>query len=256
MTYDPRIAAATIADAWKSGRQLQELPTTARPGSLAEGYDLQESMLAANAQPIAGWKLGVGSPAGMRAGKLDRPLVGRVLGPRLYRSGDTVKLPNAAPVTVEFEIAFVLGRDIAPGDRIDEPLEAVSEFRTTFELVLSRFVNRRAVGWPSFVGDSVGFEALVVGMPFDRARMAEVATSVVISVDGNEAARGLSGDELTDPATSFDYLIAHARERGQTLKRGEIATLGAIGKPFDVTGAATVEARYLDAKLAVTLTRG
>ncbi len=256
MTYDPRVAAATLADAWKSGRQLAELPAAARPGSLAEGYDLQEAMLAANAQPIAGWKLGVGSPAGMRAGKLDRPLVGRVLGPRLYRSGDIVQLPNAAPVTVEFEIAFVLGRDIAPSDRIDDPLEAVAEVRTTFELVLSRFTNRRAVGWPSFVGDSVGFEALVVGMHFDRARMAEVATSVVITVDGKEMARGLSGDDLTDPIASFNYLIAHARERGQTLKRGEIATLGAIGKPFDVTGAAAIEARYLDANLAVTLTRG
>ncbi len=256
MNYDPRIAAATIADAWKSGRQLQELPTTARPSSLAEGYDLQEAMLAANAQPIAGWKLGVGSPAGMRAGKLDRPLVGRVLSPRLYHSGDTVRLPNAAPVTVEFEIAFVFGRDIAPTDRISDHLEAVSEVRTTFELVLSRFVNRRAVGWPSFVGDSVGFEALVVGMPFDRARMAEVASSVVITSDGNEMARGLSGDELTDPLASLDFLIAHARERGQTLKRGEIATLGAIGKPFDVTGAAAIEARYLDAKLAVSITRG
>ena len=132
-------------------------------------------------------------------------------------------------------------------------LEAIAEVRTTFELVLSRFVDRRAVGWPSFAGDSVGFEALVIGETFERERIADVAPAVVISADGAEMARGLAGDDLTDPVRALSYLIEHARDRNATLKRGEIATLGAIGKPFDLARDAEVVARYLGRELRFTM---
>jgi len=246
--FDPAPAADLLANAWRSGEQLKELPADVRPVSLAQGYDVQDAFIKRMGGG-QGWKLGVGSKAAMRAAKIERPLVGRVLASHFHRSGDTVVLPNAAPVTVEFEIAFILGRDIAPGETLDDPLSAVERKVVTFELVLSRFVNRRAVGWPSFVGDSVGFEALVIGEVITD--MQGVARTVALEVDGTEVARGLTGDELTDPVASFGHLLEHARERGVTLQKGQIATLGAIGKPFDVTGAAVIVARYLDSELRV-----
>jgi 2-keto-4-pentenoate hydratase len=247
--FDPDPAAKMLADAWRDGRQLIELPLEARPQTLDEGYDLQDAVIALLREPTAGWKLGVGSRAGMRMTGLGKPLMGRVLASHRYANGDTVRLPHRLPVTYEFEIAFVLGRDIAPGESLAAPLDAVAEMRTTFELVVSRFVNRRAVGWPSFTGDSVGFEALVVGNTIQPGQIAEVGHSVVISVDGKETARGLTGDDLTDPIASFGQLIAHAKARAITLRRGEIATLGVIGKPFDAAGDVEVVARYLDTEL-------
>jgi 2-keto-4-pentenoate hydratase len=253
--FDPAPAAALLAQAWREGKQIAELPAQARPQTLEQGYDVQDKLIAAMGEPVGGWKLGVGSPAALKQFSLARPLAGRVLHSRFYKTGDRVVLPASGAVTVEFEIAFVLGRDIAPGERIADPLSAVAEVRPTFELVLSRFANRRAVGWPSFVGDSVGFGALIIGEPIDRARIADVAGSVAIVANGTEAARGLSGDELTDPVTAFGYLLAHAADRKQTLERGEIATLGAIGKPFDVSGDARIAASFLGRRLEFTLER-
>jgi 2-keto-4-pentenoate hydratase len=250
--YDPDPAARLLVQAWREGKQLQELPAEARPASLDQGYDLQDRFIE-SLGGAAGWKLGVGSPANLRAFKLERPLAGRVVASRQFRSGDTVTLRGAAPVTLEFEIAFVFGRDIAPGERLADPMDAVAAVHSTFELVQSRFVNRRGVGWPSFAGDSVGFEALVIGEPFERARIHDVAPDVVISADGAEAARGLAGDDLTDPVRALSYLIDHARDRKATLKRGEIATLGAIGKPFDLARDAEVVARYLGRELRFTM---
>jgi 2-keto-4-pentenoate hydratase len=247
--FDPAPAASQLAAAWRAGRQLTELPEAMRPRTLTEGYDLQEAFIASMGD-AAGWKLGVGSPAAMRGAGLERPLVGRVLASRLHRAGEAVKMPSRAPVTVEFEVAFVLARDIAPGETLHSPLDAVSAAHVTFELVLSRFANRRAVGWPSFAGDSVGFEALVVGSPIDLARVDAVAASAVVSVDGVATARGLAGDEFTDPVRSLGYLLEHAAERGVTLARGQIVTTGAAAKPFDLAGRdAEVAARYLDAEL-------
>lgn len=249
--FNPGPAATLLARAWRSGERLKELPEAIRPKTLAEGYDLQDALVGEIGARAEGWKLGLGSRSGMRLTKLDRPLFGRVVAPRVYRSGDTVSLPNAGPVTVEFEIAFVLGRDIAPQDPITDSLAAVERMHVTFELVLSRFLDRRAVGWPSFVGDLGGFGALVVG---DAITDIEgVTKTVVVSVDDREVARGMAGDDLTYPVVAFGYLVQHARDRGITLRRGEIATLGAIGKPFDLAADAEVVARYLGSQLRFRL---
>jgi len=254
-TFDPAPGAALLAEARRTGRQLEALPEAMRPSSLAEGYRLQDAFIAATGEPPGGWKIGLGTVTQMKGAKLDAPLAGRILRSRFHRDGDTVRLPNAAPVTVEFEIAFVLGRDVEPGDLVLEPLEVVDEVRTTFELVLSRFVDRRAVGWPSFAGDSVGFEALVIGDEIEPARMAEVWQSVVITVDGQEKARGLSGDDCTDPPTAFTHLVMNARERGHALRRGEVCTLGIVGTPFDVTGDVKVEAAWRGGRLGFSMRR-
>jgi 2-keto-4-pentenoate hydratase len=248
--FDPAPAASLLAAHWRNGTQLTELPPEIRPRTLHEGYDVQDRLILEMGEEVSGWKLGVGSPLAMRKGGLDRPLVGRILASRCYRSGDTVRLPNQAPVTVEFEIAFILGRDIQPDSPPVSPMDAVSTTHPAFELVLSRFVDRRAVGWPSFVGDSVGFEASVIGDAIDAADIDEVIRTVTVTANGKEMARGLSGDDLTDPVKSLDYLIAHARERGLTLKRGEIVSTGAIAKPFDLAGArAEIVARFLGSEL-------
>jgi 2-keto-4-pentenoate hydratase len=252
--YDPAPAAALLADAWRHGKQLRELPADCRPATLQQGYDLQDSLFAAMGGPLAGWKLGVGSPAAMRAGGLDRPLVGRLLQSRCWRDGETVQLSNGAPVTVEFEIALVLGRDIAPGQAPDDPMEAVAGVHTAFELVLSRFVDRRAVGWPSFAGDSVGFDAFVLGQAITLADIDRVIETVRVEVDGVEHARGLAGDDLSYPSVALRYLFDHARERGVTLRRGEIVSAGTVAKPFDVAArGVTLTARYHGGELRAHL---
>ncbi len=251
-TFDPVPAASLLAATWRSHNQLTELPAGIRPRTLSEGYDVQDRLISAMGEAVTGWKLGVGSPAALRDGGLERPLVGRVLASHCYRSGDTVPLPSRAPVTVELEIAFILGRDLEPDAPPIAAMEAIAEARLTFELVLSRFVNRRAVGWPSYAADNVGFEALIVGNAIDPARLAEVIRTATVSMDGKETARALSGDDLTDPVASLDGLIAHARERGIALRRGEIVSTGAIARPFDIAGRGVeIVARFPDAPLTV-----
>src|SRR3954452_23480041 len=110
--FNPTAAASVLARAWRSGEQLVELPADIRPQTLAQGYDIQDCVMALLDEPVAGWKLGVGSRLQKRQSGVGHSIAGRVLRSRLYRAGDTVPLPSAAPVTVEFEIAYVLGHDV------------------------------------------------------------------------------------------------------------------------------------------------
>ncbi len=249
--FDPAPAAAMLAQAWRSGALLTELPAAVRPQTLAQGYDVQDRLMADLAQPQVGWKLGVGSTIQKRQSGAGRSIAGRVLGSRLYRGGDTVPLPNPAPVTVEFEIAYVLGRDILPDEDDFAVMDAVAAVRVAFELVLSRFTDRRAVGWPSFAADNGAFQALILGEPIEREHVPALARSLLVSVDGREAAGSLCGEDATDPQTALSDLVATARERGMVLPKGSVVSTGTVSKPFTIAGpAAAISARFLDTELA------
>ncbi len=255
--FDPAPAAAMLAEAWRSGALLSELPATLRPQTLAQGYDIQDRLVAVLDRPVVGWKLGVGSAVQKRQSGVGRSIAGRVLGSHLYHGVDTVPLPNAAPVTVEFEIAFVLGRDIRPDESESRAMDAVAEVRVAFELVLSRFTDRRAVGWPSFAADNAGFQALILGDRIDADQVPDLVRSLAVSVDGREAARSLSGEDATDPEAALADLVLTARERGMVLPRGSIVSTGTVSKPFNVTAdSAEISARFLGTELGFRMEVG
>ncbi|WP_420225985.1 2-keto-4-pentenoate hydratase [Pigmentiphaga litoralis] len=243
--FDPTPAAALLLSTWRDHGALQALPEAIRPRTLDEGYDVQDAVAALRKDAVAGWKLGVGSIGALKQGGLTRPLVGRVYEKLVYASDSVVSLPTGRPLTVECEIAFVLGQDIEPGKEPGRLSDTVAATRVTFELVLSRFQNRRAVGWPSFAADGVGFGALVVGPEVDTHGIDEIAQSMVVLANGVERARVAKGDDVTLPWESFRALVRHASERGYTLRAGQIITTGACAMPFDIAaGGLQLEARF------------
>ena len=232
--FDPRPAARLLAEAWHSGELLRELPAAVRPMTMSQGYDVQDRLIDALAAPVAGWKLGVGSAAQKRQSGVGRSIAGRILRSRVHGSGATVSLATAAPITVECEIAYVLGRDVEPDMTIDEPMAVVGEVRLAFELVRSRFVDRRVVGWPSFAADDAAFHALILGEPIAPAGIADARRTLQVSLDGDEAVPVLTGEDATDPLAALGDLIAIARERRMRLPAGSIISTGTMTKPFDV----------------------
>lgn len=254
--FDPAPAAELLAAAWRSDAQMTELPAAVRPRTLREGYDVQDRVAAQLSDPTVGWKLGVGSPNAMRKAGLDRPLVGRVTASRRFAPGATVELRSQAAVTVEFEIAFALARDIAPGAMPSAPITAVETIHMTCEVVRARYVDRRAVGWPSFVADDSGFRALVMGRSISASQAQNMVGSIAVYADGEEKARGVTGGERTDPVASLAALFAHARERGITLRRGDVVSTGTVSVPFDLgRGAdlvATADGTELGFRLVMT----
>jgi len=236
--FDPVPAATLLAEAMNTGRRFSELPEAARPLSIADGYDVQDAIAAGRGglkDTTAGWKLGLGSANAMRAAKLTRPLIGRVYKGRLYPSDATVPAPAGAKALIEIEIAFTLGRDVPPTQTPGDPLSSVSRTSLVSEIVISRFIDRTVVGLPSFAADSVGFHALVIGPDVKPSDIATVTRSLAVTCNGAEATTVATGDDAIDPVEMLGHLMAHARERGITLKAGEIVTTGTLSKPFEAT---------------------
>jgi 2-keto-4-pentenoate hydratase len=249
-SFDPGPAGALLAAAWRSGEQIAELPEAVRPRMLAEGYDIQARLLAELGHPIVGWKLGGGSPNAKRQSGLARSVVGAIVEPRLHQAGDAVPVPAGAVVTVEFEIAFVLGRDVRPEETHELPPDLVAATHVAYELVLSRFVDRSRVGSAAIVADNSVSHAVVLGEEIDLARFEDIRRSLVVSANGNEAARGVDGDDLVDPVAALRELLDHARERGITLHAGDVVVTGTLSVPFEVAGPSdAIVARYLNSEL-------
>lgn len=242
---DIDLAVRTLGAALRDAEQLPALPSPARPRSLAEGYDIQDRFVAAVGPATAGWKLGVGSHQAKLASGLGRSIAGRVLGDAVFASGDTVPRPHDAPVTIEIELGFVLGQDVLPGHAPADPRALIGEIRLTAELVLSRFKDRRAVGWPSFAADNAAFHALVLGAPIALSvpdSLEALRRTLQVEVNGQRRVGAATGGDITDPVQAFSDLLAHAADRNITLRRGEIVTTGSQSEPFALQGAATVRA--------------
>jgi 2-keto-4-pentenoate hydratase len=247
--FDPVPAARLLAEVWRGPKQIAELPQAIRPATIDQGYDVQDCLIELLGAPVVGWKLGVGSAKLKQQSGVGRSIAGRVLKSRRHDPSTTVRLSFAAPVTIEFEIAFVLGEDVDHRFTRDAK-SAIAETRVTFELVVARFIDRRSVGWPSFAADDSGFEALIVGERFDERQIPELLASLIVSVDGQEKARAAAGDDATDPYGALADLISIARERNMVLPKGSVVSTGSASMPFAVSSPkGEVSASYLGKKL-------
>ncbi len=247
--FDPTPAAALLAEHMNSGTRLAELPEAVRPSSLAEGHDVQERIAALAGQDggladrVAGWKLGLGSANAMKGAQIDRPVIGRIFESRLHSNNAEIQAPAGTTGMIEIEIAFTFNRDIEPGETVDNPRDVIGAAHLVSEIVLSRYIDRTTVGLPSFVADNVGFHALVIGPEIAIGDIDAIAQSMAVSLDGEAVAGGLTGDDAIDPLAMVGVLIAHARDRGLAIAKGERVTTGTLSKPFDAPVPSRVEAR-------------
>ncbi len=258
-TFDPATAARLIADAQNAKSLLNDIPAASRPQTLDQGYDVQDCIAAECGRSggvndkLAGWKIGLGSANAMKSANLTRPVFGRVFAGRLHKAGGTVAVPTLPVALIEFEIAFTLARDVTPGERIANPLDVVAKAQIVSEIVSSRFTDRKSVGLPSFVADSVGFHGLVIGQDIDPKRIPAIVASLVVHQDGKEVCRTATGDDGLDPATMLGYLIEHAGNRGLTLRKGDVVTTGSVSRPFEATSPASFVARADGVEMAYSM---
>lgn len=224
---------------WQAAELCSALPEHIKPTTLEEGYQAQEALIELTQSSCSGWKLGVASDSQLAKAELSRPLIGRILTNRCFKKNQTIPMPPAGNLTIEGEIGLILHHDILPGR--PEPVSwlDVSHIILSFEVVRSRFINRRAVGWPSFIADNVGFEALITSdaiaqKPSD-ALIDRLLYESYITLDDQIVSRPLTGKDGINPLTSLAHLVDHSTQYGIALKAGEIISTGAFYQPFDLT---------------------
>lgn len=213
--------ARQLLEARSRGSALPELDAAYAPATIDEAYAVQDEVTRGLALPVVGWKVGFvpGTPA------VHAPIYKDA-----YRESPA-RLPvsTAGTVVVEGEVAFVLGRDLAPRARpytAADVMDAVDTVCAAIEIGGSRVRNLDRAPIEHKVADNVGSGALVRGSGVRAFHVLDLAAlRVRLYVDGEVVADRNGGNGAGNP---WDALIAllNSAHRQRALLAGQTIISG------------------------------
>ncbi|TDF62933.1 fumarylacetoacetate hydrolase family protein [Cupriavidus sp. L7L] len=252
-SFDASKGALRLASASLAGMALKELPEQERPQTLEQGYAVQAAFVDRLEEGVAGWKLAGASPRGLRGELPNPPATGVLIPSRVVQSGAVVQLPAGRSATLEVEVAVCFSRTVSPRDEAFDAASMIEYAAVAVEVVCSRFLDRKAVGQPSFIADNVGFHALVLGGKLNQAGSTAFEKDAALWRDGERIANFLGGSDRTMPYLSLGFLWNKLAAQDREIVEGSIVTTGTVTVPVDVCGSGHYEARIGATGLAFAL---
>jgi len=217
---NPAATADHLAGLQRSATTCDALPAALIPADHDAAYAAQDALIEHLDGERVGYKIAATGPAAQQLLGVDAPLWGQIVGPMVHDSPCTVSVADfASTPIVEAEIGLVIGPD---------GLSAV-EARPIIELAASRFTNMAAVGSACTIADNIAATAFAVGPSVALDSLGDLSQlTAVITVDGQEQARGTGKAVLGSPINALAWLCEELTARGRTLPPGSIISSGAV----------------------------
>ncbi len=212
-------------------QQAQALPKLEQALSLQQGYSLQGEALAQASVALGGWKVALsGALAQARLG-LSEPVYGWLSADMQRASDSALPLAQLIAPKLEVEVAFELGRDIAPGEHDDASLlAAVLRMAPAFEVADCRWQGWRFdIG--AFLADDAAAALYCLG-PW-QAFDAQACRRIDCQLMHDDAALG-SAEAGEIPEQNLLWLLRRLLADGQPLRAGQVILSGALLAPMDV----------------------
>jgi 2-keto-4-pentenoate hydratase len=215
-----RQAADLLIGARKSGALLDGLPVACRPRDIDDAHAIQDAMVAALGETVAGWKVGT-TPEG-------RVVRGALVRSRIIPSGGAIDAALVPLLGVEAEIAFRFDRAFEPRALVykyTEVAAAVTAF-PAIEIVDSRYKDYRGTSLIERIADFVSNGAFVEGdaqllwHKFDLSRL-----DVRLEIDGAVIVQHVGGHPAGDPLLPAIELVNDLRHT-TGVEAGRIMTTG------------------------------
>jgi 2-keto-4-pentenoate hydratase len=237
-------AAALLWQTRLDERRIAALPPDLRPGSLEEGYAIQEAMLPLVGQPAIGWKIAATSAAGQRHIGVTEPLAGRLFRDFVLADGARQPIAHNHMRVAEAEFAFEMARDLPPRGRdygMEEVCDAVAAMHLAIEIPDARYEVFDTIGAPSICADCAFHAWFVLGRQVANWRKLDLPIHAVRALKQDRVvAEGSGANALGDPRIALTWLANHLAKRGLGLKAGEIVTTGTCVKPVEISAGDTV----------------
>ena len=258
-------AAELLADCWRERRQISDLPVDLLPEGRAEAYAIQDELARLLGFDVAGWKVGMASPASLRAAGLDEPIPGRLFAQTLAQSPATFAADDFASPMVESEFAFrlldSLPARVEPYSRDEVAAVAVlhlaieiGDFRITS--LLNAFTGvSPALDNPAtiplqplpWIADNGGGGGFVAGMEVAEWQRLDLQNHPIeLRVNGELATPGLKGEARCDPLGVLQWTANHLSQRNIGLAAGAFVTTGTATAPTLVTAGTEAVAHFED----------
>lgn len=234
------LAADTLFQMRMARHTVADLPSEAKPGSLADGYRVQELLVAKllarfDGRPI-GYKAAATNVTAQKQMDVDGPFFGTLLSSSTHKS--LAKLPARAFTLriVEAEFGFEMGADVPPSP-IPYTGETVAPFVAfvipAIEVVDHRFHDWRLVGAPTLAADNAIHGAWVEGKPVLYRWSFNLGSHPVnVIVNGKPWRTGSGANVLGDPLNVVAWLANELPKHGRVLRRGEKISTGTTAEVY------------------------
>ena len=198
-------------------------------------YAVQDNLVrgwtGGRAAAVAGYKVGLTSPAMQAMCGISSPIYGRILRDTVLPSGAEVPLAAHGRLGIEFEIAVRLNQDIDAGGAHARTLSGlgrlVDAICPALELIDDRDADYQCLDGPSIVANNSWNAGVVLGtwqkLPADLAQRGGRTYR-----DGAHVSQGRVGDALGNPLESVRWLLAELAGHGISLPAGSIIMTGSI----------------------------
>lgn len=253
MTTEADAAAAAIEQALAARTTLVPLDPAVAPQDSGQGYAVQVALARRlGAFPPAGFKIGATAATMQLHLGIRSPAAGFMMRRSLHASGFATPYRDWITPGVECEIAFRLGRDIAPGEHPQEALaEAVAAVLPAIEIVENRYQGGVRIGTPMLIADRFFHAAAVLGADAEgwpAGRLAGRDLAAVrgrMTVNGKLFGEGQGGDLLGHPLAVLRWLAASpAAAAFGGLRAGQVILCGSVTPPAWLSGPAEVEVSF------------
>jgi 2-keto-4-pentenoate hydratase len=213
---------------------IDALPADCTPKTLADGYGVQERLLALLGEPTVGYLLGLTNEYMQKIFNVDAPYYARILQSNLMTSPARFGAKDLLTRGLECEVAFRMAKALPPRGRayaMDEVADAVSTMHPAIEVVNGHFENWLDIPMPIVLADNGTDGPLVCGEGIANWRgIDRIALPVVLKVNGAVVAEGKGGNALGDPLKALTWLANDLNTKGLGLKAGETINTGTCAK--------------------------
>jgi 2-keto-4-pentenoate hydratase len=228
-----KIEPSTIDAFWQARQRGEFFPVAFHDKlSIEQAYDVQLALIdrriAAGEQHI-GWKVGLTSVAIQQQFQCHEPVFGCILNTvpssHAFAPGDLIQ-PG-----FENELCMRIAHDLPAAIGLDEARAAVESVHPALEIIETRgpFTAQLALA----LADNAQQKTCVLGRPVALPQDLE-GIEAVVTVNGQEAGRGLGSAVLGNPLHSIVWLAKKLAERGRHIRAGDIVMTGSFTRQFPI----------------------
>ncbi len=221
-----------------AGIPIVQLPAGVEPQTAEDAYRIQNETIEALG-PVGAWKVQPIPATG-------QPFAAPILASSVLPNGATLHARDFGSLGIEVEVAVIIAHDLPAQTQGYQPADmkaAIASIHIAFELLASRFVDRKQVPQLTGIADLQHSGAVVIGPAVAAHVLPEFGQqSLDLSTDGAVVAETAGNATTENMLAALAWLANHASARGLPLMAGQIVITGARLGPVPLTGK-RVEAR-------------
>ncbi|MDH6135648.1 2-oxo-3-hexenedioate decarboxylase [Kitasatospora sp. MAA4] len=231
--------AARLDDAALTATAVPQ-PTWPPGADTDDAYAVQSALMnrqLARGERTVGLKMGLTSRAKMVQVGVSEVIWGRLTDRMRVPDGGAVDVSTLIHPRVEPEVAFLIGRDVLPGDDFASAVAAVAP---ALEVIDSRYADFR-FSLPDVIADNTSAAGFAIG-PWQPPPTALANLGVLLEIDGRVVQTGSTAAILGDPRRAFEEAVRLAGRQGVRLREGWVLLAGAATAAVPLAPGAQVRA--------------